>query len=209
MDDRSSRTLQFQMRIDRLRAGDTSARDELLTLACERLGRLARKMLKGYPRVRRWEETGDVLQNATLRLGRALDEVAPATTADFFRLAALQIRRELIDLARHYYGPQGEGANHATAGASPRPAGDDTEPAYEPAAKTDDPSRLASWAEFHRQVEVLPTEEREAFDLLWYQGLSQAEASELLGVSERTVKRRWQAARSSLYRAMDGELPGA
>ncbi len=42
------------------------------TAACERLTRLARKMLKDFGRVRRWEETDDVVQNALLRLYRTL-----------------------------------------------------------------------------------------------------------------------------------------
>jgi hypothetical protein len=33
-----------------LKAGDESARKELLNCACERLARLTRKMLKAYPR---------------------------------------------------------------------------------------------------------------------------------------------------------------
>src|SRR3954454_19760024 len=108
------RTTQIQLRLDRLRAGDASARDELLGLACERLRRLARKMLKDYPGVGRWEQTDDVLQNVLLRLDPALQAVIPPTAHDFFRLAAAQIRRELIDLARHYHGPEGLGANHAS-----------------------------------------------------------------------------------------------
>jgi hypothetical protein len=67
-------------------------------------------MLRDFPRVRRWEESGDVCQNAAVRLGRALDEVRPPTARDFFRLAALQIRRELLNLAEPYYGPHGHGA---------------------------------------------------------------------------------------------------
>jgi RNA polymerase sigma-70 factor (ECF subfamily) len=70
-----------------------------------------------------------------------------------------------------------------------------------------EPSRLAAWAEFHEQIDALPEEEREVFDLLWYQGLNQAEAAELLGVSERTIKRRWQAARLRLHEALHGEMP--
>ena len=58
-------------RLDRLRACDASARDELLNLAYHRLSRLAHKMLCGYPGVRRWEQTDDVLQNAMVRLCRA------------------------------------------------------------------------------------------------------------------------------------------
>ena len=78
---------------------------------CERLQTLAHVMLRDYPRVKRWEETADVLQNALIRLHRALQTVIPPSPRDFFRLATLQIRRELVDLARHYYGPEGIGAN--------------------------------------------------------------------------------------------------
>jgi RNA polymerase sigma-70 factor (ECF subfamily) len=39
-------------------------------------------------------------------------------------------------------------------------------------------------------IERLPDEEREVFDLLRIQGLTQPEAAELLGVSVRTVQRR-------------------
>jgi RNA polymerase sigma-70 factor (ECF subfamily) len=97
----SQQTLQIQGWVDRLRAGDESARGELLNCACERLTRLTRKMLKSFPRLKRWEQTDDVFQNAALRLHRALGEVRPPTAADFFRLAALNIRRELLDLAKH------------------------------------------------------------------------------------------------------------
>jgi DNA-directed RNA polymerase specialized sigma24 family protein len=33
------------------------------------------------------------------------------------------------------------------------------------------------------------------------------ESAEVLGVSERTVKRRWQAARLKLHEALHGEVP--
>ena len=92
--------------------GDASAQSALLECACERLTRLARKMLKGFPRVRRWEETDDVLQNALVRLRRALETTSPESVRSFVNLAAVQIRRELIDLARHYDGPTGMAAHH-------------------------------------------------------------------------------------------------
>src|SRR5262249_12443431 len=68
MAEASDRTAHIQACLDRLRGGDEAARAELLGCACERLLQLARKMLKGYPNVRRWEQTDDVLQNAFLRL---------------------------------------------------------------------------------------------------------------------------------------------
>jgi RNA polymerase sigma-70 factor (ECF subfamily) len=191
--------------IHRLQAGDDQARKELLNCACERLTRLTRKMLKGFGRVKRWEQTDDVVQNALLRLYRSLAEVQPASAVEFYRLAALNIRRELLDLAKHYYGARGLGANYASADKGPDRGG--AEPAHEPPAAGDEPSQLEAWAAFHDQVERLPAEEKETFDLLWYQELSQAEAAALLKVSERTVKRRWAAARLKLHQSLRGQLP--
>jgi RNA polymerase sigma-70 factor (ECF subfamily) len=203
---RADQTTVIQGWIDRLRAGDESARAALLDCACERLTRLAAKMLKGYPGVGRWEQTGDVLQNALIRLDRALKTVTPPTARDFFRLAATQIRRELIDLARRYSGPEGLGARHASWAGDGQPSGSLADSGG-PSDTTYDPSRLAVWAEFHRHIEGLADEDREAFDLLWYQGLTQAEAAAVLGVAERTIQRRWVAARLALHRALGGQLP--
>src|SRR5262249_24347018 len=152
---------------------DPAARDALFTAASERLQKLAHRMLQSYPRVHRWEQTEDVVQNAMIRLYRTLQDVPPATVTDFLRLAALNIRPELLDLAKHYYGPRGLGAHHASVG----PDEDRSPGQAEPAAQASmEASRLAGWSEFHEQVERLPDEERAVFDLLWYQGLSQAEA---------------------------------
>jgi RNA polymerase sigma factor (sigma-70 family) len=200
----SSQSLHVQACLDRIRGGDEAARGELLDCACERLRNLARKMLKGYPNVQRWEQTDDVLQNATFRLLRTLRQLTIETPRDFFRLAALNIRHELLDLAKRHYGPHGQGANHATLSPDDDTLVRGNEAVADPA---EDPSRLAAWGEFHEQIAALPEEERETFDLLYYQGLTQAEAAELLGVSERTVKRRWQAARLALHDALGGEIP--
>jgi RNA polymerase sigma-70 factor (ECF subfamily) len=195
---------QIQSCIDRMRSGDPSARDELLAHASERLTRLTRKMLRDFPGVHRWEQTDDVLQNAVLRLCRALGEVQPPTVADLFRLAAAQIRRELLDMARRYYGPEGLGAHHASVARE----GDASAAAPAAVDTTHNPDRLAAWSDFHREVDSLPEEERGAFDLLFYQGLSQAEAAAVLGISERTIKRRWQAARLRLAQNLGGTMPG-
>ena len=205
----ASQTIIIQGCLDRIRAGDESARQDLLQCVCGRLERLTRKMLGSWPRVHRWEETGDVMQNSLVRLSRSLVEAKPARAVDFFRLAALHIRRELCDLAKHYYGPRGIGASHATVAWKPPCDSQSTDStAWEPLGAEEDPANLAAWAEFHDQVERLPEEDREVFDLLWYQELSQAVAAELLGVSERTVKRRWAAARLRLHKVLGEILPG-
>ena len=174
---------------DLLSRNDRDARDELLRRVSDNIDRLARKMLHTFPSVRRWEGTGDVAQNAKLRLLRALNHVTPADTKQFFALASEQIRRELLDLARHYYGPHGHGANHATRD------GNESEPANTAAEATG----MTDWCEFHEQIANLSADDREMFDLLYYQGLSQEDAARLLEVNIRTVQRRWQQARINLH----------
>jgi len=195
----------IQSLIDRLLAGDVTARDDLLTATCERLQKLTRKMLGSYPNLRRWEQTDDVLQNASMRLCRAMNDAAPKSPRHYFHLAAVQIRRELIDMSRHHFGPQGPGAHHLSDAGGPASS---AAPAHERPDHSSRPSRLAIWGEFHRHVEALPSEEREVFDLIWYQGLSQAEAMSVLNMSERTLQRLWRSARLKMYDACQGEVPG-
>ena len=197
---------ELQRLIERFAAGDDSALNELLVRASDRFERLTRSMLNDFSRVRRWEETSDIVQNASVRLFRAFQTTRPADVRGFFALATLQIRRELLDLVRHYFGPEGLGANHESR--SDWAEGGDLSPApADQASGSFDLLRLSDWSEFHEQAGRLPDEEREVFDLIYYQGLSQAEAAQLLGISERTLRRRWQSARTALGQALDGRLP--
>lgn len=184
--------------------GGACAKEEWLTAAYERLRRLASRILGEYPGVRRWEQTDDVWQIAALRLCRALRQTEPESPLHFYRLAALQIRRTLIDLVRSLHGPNGWAANHDTN------HGRDVFRRRGRARfvdETHDPVSLADWAEFHEAIGRLPDTQREMFDLLWYGGLSQAEAAELLEIDVRSVKRRWRAARLLLQRRRAGEPP--
>ncbi len=70
-------TTKLQHWLDLLRDGNDHARTELIGHACERLRLLTSRMLRGYPLVRRWEQTDDVLQNAVIRLHRSLADVTP------------------------------------------------------------------------------------------------------------------------------------
>ena len=153
------------------------------------------KMLNRYPSVQCWADTGDVLQNSSLRLLRALEEVQPSSVRDFFGLAAEQMRRELLDLARHFHGPHGQAAHHdsGTIDASEVRDGD---------GGTDD---LECWAVFHEEMVRLPAEERVVVDLIFYHGWTQAAVAELLDVSVRTVQRRWESALLQLRRAGEGQ----
>jgi RNA polymerase sigma-70 factor (ECF subfamily) len=193
---------QLQDWFERLQDGDVEARNALITQASDRLLHLTHKMLEDFPRLRRWLGADDVFQNAVLRLIKALRTVRPTTAVEFFRLAARQVRRELLDLTRHYFGPEGMGAHHASvADAAVGSTGSDP-PIWDGSQSTHDPQRLAAWGAFHERVKRLPEEEREVFDLLWYLGRKQGEVASLLGISVPTVKRRWLGARLKLQKEL-------
>ena len=194
MIDTNSQPSMMQQLLPRAVAGDDAAIDAMLRHCSDRFTHLTRRMLGDFQRVRRWAETDDVLQNALVRLVGALRSVKPQTRRDFLALATLQIRRELLDLARRYYGPEGIGANHDSQGNG-----------IDKSDVRDEPSALAQWTELHEQIGALPDEEREIVGLLFYQGVSQAEAAELTGLSVRTVQRRWHDALCKLHRVWTKE----
>jgi RNA polymerase sigma-70 factor (ECF subfamily) len=196
-------TAQLQHLLDCFQRGDETARDALIRHSCDRLQRLTRKMLRSYPRLRRWEQTDDVFQNAMLRLHRSLSEVKPGSVPEYLGLAATQIRRSLIDLARHHFRAKGDAAHHQTDDIRcERGSLVQNQP-----DESSEPKTIEQWSNFHEHIECLPTQEREVFNLLWYQGLEQAEAARVLGVDARTIRRRWRSARMMIIEAMGGEPP--
>jgi len=188
---------ELQNLIDVALKGDSSAQTALLDHACDRLLRLTRKMFHGYPNLRRWEQTDDIFQNAMVRLHRALANVRVESVRHFFNLAAVQVRRELLDLAKHHFGREGAGANHHTDGI---PADDDGGSLQDRANK---PTDVSGWNEFHEHIEQLPETDQEIVNLLFYEGLTQEEAARVLGVSLRTLKRRWQDAKFRLHEVLN------
>src|SRR6266542_2406795 len=101
----SLHTTELHDLVSRIQAGDRQAAHELINRSAMRLEERASQMLRHFPSVNRWEQTGDVLQNALQRLLRTLRQVCPDSVPGFFRLAAQSIRRELLDMTRHYRGP--------------------------------------------------------------------------------------------------------
>lgn len=205
----SDSTTQLQLLVVRANTGDAAANEELIARACRRLRLLTRKLLHDNPRIRRFEDSADVLQNCLLRLHRRLKAVPLQTVSDFFRLAAREIRLEIITLARHYYGPRGDGTHQLPAGQA---AMTDSSVQPPPVAEADsdcDPARLAWWTEFHERVERLPAAHRALVDLLWYHGMTYEEAAGILGISVATLKRNWMATRLRLQEFLGQEEPGS
>jgi RNA polymerase sigma-70 factor (ECF subfamily) len=196
MSDGSLDTVEMRQFVQRWQSGDAAAADALFRLIGQRLEHLARRMLRGYPNVRPWADTADVLQGTVYRLLNTLRRLQPPSTRDFFNLAAAHVRRELLDLARRYARRELPPGGDSAGSAGP------VDPSWE------NDEELELWSRFHEAVEELPPEEREVFSLSFYHAWTQQQIADLLGVTERTVRRRWQTACLDLNRRLGGQLPG-
>jgi RNA polymerase sigma-70 factor (ECF subfamily) len=205
LNERSSKSSRVQASIDRVKVGDTAARDDLICCCCDRVDDLITKMLGRYEQVRRWEHTDLVVQKVTLRLYRILEPLALESCKDFLRQASVHIRRELIGLGENYFGTGRSSSGEGVGPVERAGASGDTIAGESLGAL--DPARLVAWTDFHRRVDLLGDDDRELFELLWYQGLTQSEATDLLGASRRTMIARWQGARLRLFDALNGQLP--
>ena len=189
----------------RLAAGDLTARDRIIELCAVRLRVLASRLLDRFPTVRRWDDTDDVFQNAALRLHRALGAVRPESPRAVLSLAATQIQRELLDLARRHAGPESHARNHETN--LVRADSEPDAPAFHVERAADPRPPLDRWTHFHEAIAGLSPERRETFQLVWYFGADQKTVARLLDCSERTVRTRWREARDAVRAALDGRPP--
>ncbi len=177
-----------------------AALDELIGRACGRLLRMTRLMLRRYPMLRTEATPDDVLQQSLIRLVETLRTgIRPKSSRHFYQTASLLIRRELVDMSRQYRGRDGQRPKQLTNQGSA--VGEDA-PLVGDEEGEGEPISLEEWAGFHEAAARMPEEEREVFDLVYYQGLNQKEVAGLLGVTLRTVKRRWQSARIRLSEAL-------
>lgn len=169
----------------------TSARDELVALALASMTRQAHRAIRGFRRVRRWCETEDIVQEAALRLHRALITVVPESPQAFLGLAAVQVRRELLDLARRF-GGRGSLMRHLDTNAFEA----DGQVIERTALALDDAEvDLDRWVVFHEVAASLPEASRQIFDMVWYLEASQEDIAATLQCSTRTVRRRWEEAK--------------
>ena len=191
--------------LDQIAAGDLSARDRVIELCSGRLRTLAHRMLARFPNVRRWDDTDDVFQNAAMRLHRTLGQMRLDSPRSVMALAATQLHRELIDLARRHAGPASYAANHGT---NVMPSTEGTGAASRHVDRAAAPgTSVDRWTLFHEAIAALPDDQREVFQIVWYLGADQKSAATLIGCSERTVKSRWREAREAVKAALDGAAP--
>jgi RNA polymerase sigma factor (sigma-70 family) len=192
--------------LERLAAGDLTARDQLIELCSERLRLLTHKLLARYPGVRRSDDTDDVFQDAIMRLHRALGDLAAKgeSPRSLMALGAIQIHRQLLDLARRAASPMSYASNHGT---NVFDAGGRPQHFVETAAAAED-EPLDSWERFHAAIEGLDPQAREVFRLVWYLGADQKTVAAVMACCERTVKTRWRQAREAVKAALEDECLG-
>lgn len=156
----------------------------LMERAVGRLRLLCATLLhRSYPRLTRPPlnlETDELLSAVVERLLKAMREVHPTNVRQFFALANQHMRWELNDLARRLdERSHAEELREDAVPASGGWRGDASASQLSPVARR-----------MFEAIDNLPDEERETFELVRIQGLTHAEASEIMGVSAKTVQRK-------------------
>jgi RNA polymerase sigma factor (sigma-70 family) len=196
--------------IDAVNAGQAGARDRLLAHTQGRLLLAARGLLHGrFGRLQAFEQTGDVVNELNLRLLENWERIwqgngSVTTLVEYFRRVSRVMRDVLSDMLRKVCGHDYDRPHPVPLDESAGSGDEEAGGRCDPATDTLDPRQLAIWGEFHQKVEKLPPKLRDAIDLLWYQGLPQAEAAALLGLPLPTLKHHWMKARLQLQADLEG-----
>jgi RNA polymerase sigma-70 factor (ECF subfamily) len=116
-----------------------------------------------------------MLSGVVERLLKAMRSVHPPTVRQFFALVNQHMRWELNDLARRL---------------DEQPGFVELEIEIVPAPPSSDTILSRDGRRMLQAIDKLPEDEREVFDLVRIQGLTQVEVAKVIGVSCKTVQRR-------------------
>lgn len=162
--------------------GDTQSEAIVRDLLGRAVGRLhllcAGLLYRSYPRLTRPPlnlQTDEMLSAVVERLMKAMCELRPETTRQFFALATQHMRWELNDIARRF-----------DEQSRVLQLQDELVPSPQTSGSVISPNVVRMLA----AIDSMPDEEREVFDLVRIQGMPPGEAAELLGVTVRTIHRR-------------------
>jgi RNA polymerase sigma factor (TIGR02999 family) len=167
------------------RAGEPGALDRIVPLVYEDLRRLAGRELR--------RELGERTLHATAlvhELWLKLSAGAPvhaSSRTHFMAIAARAMRQVLVDQARRRRSGKRGGDWHPTT------LGDG-----DAAVDVEADELLA----LDDALERLDPRQKQIVEMRFFGGLEELEIAELLGISERTVRREWTKARAHLYRSL-------
>ena len=173
---------QIESILERLRAGDDSAREDLLKHCEKRLHYIAHGMLKGFRTVGSFEQTDDVLNKAMMGMWKSLRQVHPDSPEGFIWWARKRIRWVLLDFAKKYRGKQ------------PPLGGSQGSEEWTPGITTLGPSSMGEWVRLHELVDELEGLDCKIFHLRFYEGRTFAQIARELNIPPSTANYRWQRA---------------
>ena len=168
------------------RNGDAGALDRIVPLVYDDLRRLARRQLgRGFdpPSVRPTELVHEAY--VKLRVGGA---EAAGDREHFLAIAARAMRQVLVDDARHRQAAKRGGGVWKRATLS----------GHHWVADFDADELLT----LNDALDELDPRQRQVVECRFFGGMEEREIAEVLGVTERTVRRDWVKARAWLYRAL-------
>lgn len=176
------------------RRGDAAASASLIDTVYPELRRLAHHYLAGE-RPAHTLQTSDLVHEAWLRLFASAD-VSIHDRSHLIALMATQMRRALVDYARHRNAAKGPGAGIRV---SLGPAGE--------IGVWPDEDVLAL-DEALQDLEAVDARAVRVVEMRFFGGLEETEAAAALGVSVSTLKRDWVFARAWLHDRLNAGRPG-
>jgi RNA polymerase sigma factor (TIGR02999 family) len=168
--------------------------DQLSRTIYDALHSLAERLLVEQRRNHTLQPTA-LVHEAYLRLQR-LDGELWGERARFFAVAGKAMRSVLVDHARR------RGAQKRGGGASA------VQTVFEDTPSGSDPVDVLDLEEALVDLEKIDEGLVRVVELLFFAGLTAAEAAGVLGISERTVKRDWRTARTWLKARLDSGASG-
>ena len=173
--------------------GDRAALDALMPSVIDELKRIAGKFLANEPHAHTLQATA-LVNEAYLRLVQVRPR-AWENRGQFYALTAQIMRRILVDYARSRLACyRGGGAPHIALGAAL-------------ADGLSGPESLVGLDDALFSLERMDARKSLIVEMKIFGGLTNEEAAEALGISERTVIREWQFAKAWLARELNYTVP--
>lgn len=174
------------------RQGNREAFDEVFNRVYQELRRLAEAQIRRVG-VEHTLGTTAIVNEAYLKLLKS-PSLSWEDRGHFYAVAATAMRHILLNHARHHVAKK-------RGGGRPTPLGDHDSPVEATAVE------LVEIDQALTRLAALDERLARVVELRFYAGLSVAETAEVLGVTDRTIKRDWQAARAFLYRELHPDPP--
>ena len=177
--------------------GNRAAFDRLLPIVYDELRVLARSRLQAEPEGHTLD-TSSLVHEAYLKLVRQT-EVEWQSRAHFFAVASQAMRRVLIDYARRR-ATKKRGSSPVVLDLHALEGG---EIALEGPAADDHAAAVVALDDALKRLEEFNPRGAKIVEQWFFGGLTQKEIAEVMGLSEKTVRRSWQVARAWLKRELE------